>query len=303
VDDPARVAELERFIRDGRFQEVEPLLTAYLEERPRSSWGWYALGYSHYAQKKIGESIRALAQSLQLDITNAEAHKILGRTLMIIGRFDAAQIEFEQAIRHKPDSAELQYNLGKLLSMQDNWEPARKAFEQAVRLDPGYAEALDGLGFALEALGDDEGAVRRYLEAAALNEERKGTFEAPHANLAAYYNRTGDSARALDHANKALAVNPKSDRALFQRAKADERDGRLDDAVDALNRAIVINPRASSYYYVLAGVYRKMGWDDESRSALEMFKKLEEESRELDRQRREVDRDRPGRPMSGRQRE
>ena len=55
---------------------------------------------------------------------------------MIIGRFDAAQIEFEQAIRYKPDSAGEHYNLGKLFSIQDNWEPARKAFEAALRIDP-----------------------------------------------------------------------------------------------------------------------------------------------------------------------
>ena len=114
-----------------------------MKQRPNSSWGWYALGYSLFAQQKIGESIKALAKSLELDIRNAEAHKILGRNLMIIGRFDAAQVEFEQAIRYKPDSAELHYNLGKLFSIQDNWEPARKAFEAALRIDPSYIEALD----------------------------------------------------------------------------------------------------------------------------------------------------------------
>ena len=81
---------------------------------------------------------------------------------MIIGRFDAAQMEFEQAIRYKPDSAEMHYNLGKLYSVQDNWEPARKAFEAALRIEPSYLEAMDALGFALEALGDDEGAVAKY---------------------------------------------------------------------------------------------------------------------------------------------
>ena len=132
------------------------MLAAYVKERPASTWGWYALGYSLFGQQKIGESIRALAKSLELDVTNAEAHKILGRDLMIIGRFDAAQIEFEQAIRYKPDSSESYYNLGKLLSVQDNWEPARKAFESALRIDPQYVEAMDALGFALEALGEDD---------------------------------------------------------------------------------------------------------------------------------------------------
>ena len=286
ADDPARVVEVEGYIRDGKFADAEPVLAAYVKERPGSTWGWYALGYSLFGQQKIGESIRALAKSLELDVTNAEAHKILGRDLMIIGRFDAAQIEFEQAIRYKPDSSESYYNLGKLLSVQDNWEPARKAFESALRIDPQYAEAMDALGFALEALGEDERAVTTYQKAAALNEERHGTYALPHVNLSAYYNKTGDPSRALEHARSALALDPKADGALFQQGRAYDRQGDLDAAVKALNAAIALNPRASSYYYVLAGVYRRLGRMDDSRKALEAFQKLEQESTELEKKRR-----------------
>src|SRR5262249_55069067 len=155
-------------IHDGRFKEAEPLLADYVKEHPQSSWGWYAFGYSLFAQQKIGESIQALAKSLQLDLKNAEAHKILGRDLMIIGRFDAAQIEFEQGIRYNPQSAEMHYNLGKLFSMQDNWAPGRKQFEEALRIDPSYVEALDALGMAEEALGDNAAAVASYEKAIAL---------------------------------------------------------------------------------------------------------------------------------------
>src|SRR5262249_18254423 len=88
VDDPAHVQQYEGYTRDDRFQAVEPLLAAYVKDRPMSSWGWYALGYSLFAQHKVGESIQALAKSLRLNVRNAEAHKILGRDLMIIGRFD-----------------------------------------------------------------------------------------------------------------------------------------------------------------------------------------------------------------------
>ena len=128
-DESAKIAEFEDYIRGGRFQEVEPLLADYVKEHPKSSWGWYALGYSQFAQKKIGESIQSLAKSLQIEIRNAEAHKILGRDLMMIGRFDKAQIEFEQGIHYSPQSAEIHYDLGKLYSIQDNWEGARKEFE------------------------------------------------------------------------------------------------------------------------------------------------------------------------------
>jgi tetratricopeptide (TPR) repeat protein len=289
VDDSARILELEGYIRDGRFDEVEPLLADYVAQRPASSWGWYALGYSYFAQQKIGDAIKALAKSLELDVSNAEAHKILGRTLMIIGRFDAAQMEFELGIRYKPASAEMHYNLAKLFSIQDNWEPARKAFEAAIRLDPDYVEAIDGLGFALEALGDDDGAVARYQEAVALNEERQGGFAGGHLNLSALYNRTGDAALALEHARAAIAIDPGSDRAWFQRGRAEERLGNLDNAVTAFNQAIAANPRASSYYYVLAGVYRRLGQEEASRQALAEFKRLEQESAELEKMRRQLD--------------
>ena len=298
-DDPAQVAAFEGRIREGQYKEVEPLLAEYVKQRPKSSWGWYALGYSLFAQQKIGDSINALAKSLELDIRNAEAHKTLGRNLMIIGRFDAAQVEFEQGLRYKPESAEIHYNLGKLFSIQDNWEPARKEFEAALRTDPKYVEALDALGFALEALSDEAGAVASYEKAIALNEARHGTFASAHVNLSAYYNRTGNPGKALEYARQALDLDPKSDRAWFQKAKADERQGRLDDAVDSVNRAISYSPRSSSYFYVLAGLYRRLGKMEESRKALEAFTRLERETNELDKKRRSGSRATPGRSETG----
>ena len=207
---------------------------AYVNERRRPPGAGTRLATAGSVSRRSASAIQALAKSLELDVRNAEAHKILGRSLMVIGRFDAAQIEFEQGIRYKPDSAEMHYNLGKLLSIQDNWEPARKAFEAALRIDPSYVEAIDALGLALEALGDDAGAVATYEKAIALNDERHGQFTSAYVNLSAFYNRTANPDKALEYAKKALEIDPRSDGALFQKARADERQGRLDDAVDAL---------------------------------------------------------------------
>jgi tetratricopeptide (TPR) repeat protein len=287
-DDATEVAELEAYIRQKRFSEAEPRLMEYLKQHPQSDWGWYALGYSQFAQKKIGESIKSLASSLQLNVKNAEAHKILGRDLMIIGQFDRAQTEFEQGIRYDPNSAEMHYNLGKLYSMQDNWQSARKEFELALGLDSSYAEALDALGFAQEALGDDAAAVASYQKAIALNEERHGTFVAPSVNLSAYYNRSGDTAKALEYAQKALNLDPKSDAAWFQRARAEERLGQLEQSVASLSQAIALNPRSSSYYYVLAGIYRRQGKTEDSQKALDSFTRLDRENSELEKMRRSM---------------
>ncbi|PYU62630.1 MAG: hypothetical protein DMG55_03310 [Acidobacteria bacterium] len=207
---------------------------------------------------------------------------------MFIGRFAAAQTEFEQGIRYDPQSAELHFNLGKLFSVQDNWIAARKEFETALRIDPSYVEGLDGLGFAQEALGDGAGAIASYEKAIAINEARKGKFVSAHVNLSAFYNRKGDSEKALSYARAAQELDPKSDGAWFQQAKAMEAQGRLTDAVDALNRAISLNARASSYYYVLAQVYRRLGKVEDSRKALDSFTRLERETSDVEEMRRNL---------------
>ena len=287
-DDQSSIARFELFIRDRRFQEVEPLLSAYVKEHPNSSWGWYAFGYTLFAERKIGQSIQALATSLQLDVKNAEAHKILGRDLMVIGRLDAAQTEFEQGVRYDPQSAEMHFNLGKLFSIRDDWSSARTEFEAAVRIDPTYMEGLDGLGFAQEALGDDAGAVVSYEKAIAINDANKGKFVSSHVNLSAYYNRKGDHEKALEFANAALNLDPKSDGAWFQKAKANEAQGDLNGAADALSKAISCNPRASAYYYVLAQVYRRVGKAPESRKALDSFIRLDKETNDIEEVRRSL---------------
>jgi len=116
--------------------------------------------------------------------------------------------------------AEVHYNLGKVYSIQDDFHRARKEFEKAVRLNPNYMEAYNALGFAMEALGDDAAAFEDYQAALRINEERHGKFVAPYINLSGYYNRRSELDVAVEYAKKALEMNPKSDLAYFQIAKA-----------------------------------------------------------------------------------
>lgn len=287
-DDGTKIREFEAQIRQGEFARAEAGLREFVANRPDSSWGYYALGYVLFAQKKLGEAIGALARSLKLNIKNAEAHKILGRVLMIIGQFDRARVEFEFAARLKPESAEIRYNLGKLYSAQDNFPAAWKALEQALRLDPSYVEAHNALGFVLESSGLDDEAVASYRKAMELSESAEQPFAAPYVNVAAFYNRKNQTREALEYASKALEIDPESDLALFQAAKAHRAEKRWQDAADALTKAIAINARVSRYHYVLGLCLRHLGRTEESRASIETFERLEREAAALESKRREA---------------
>ena len=278
ADDVKRLREFERQIQARQFLQVESALRAYLTERPDSWWAHYALGYVLLAQKRVGDSIRSLAQSLRLHLANAAAHKTLGRALVLVGAYERAQIEFEQAIRLKPGCAELHYNLGQVHSAQDNFPPARQSFEKAVELNPGYIAAHNALGLVLESMGEDDAAIASYRRAIELNSERQAGFAAPYVNMSAYFNRLGDPERALEYGAKALEVDQDSDLALYQMAKAHRTRQSRPEAAEALEKAISLNARISRYYYLLSAVYRRLGRAEESEEALATFQKLEHES-------------------------
>jgi len=287
-DDPEQIANFEDLILKEKFQEVEPLLRNYLAGHPRSWKAYYFLGYVQLRQRRIGGSIKALAKSLELNTNNAEAHKVLGRDLTIIGRYDLATREFEQALRLDPSSAEVHYNFARVYAIQDDFHRARKELEAAIRLNPNYMEAFNALGFAIEALGDDAAALENYQTAIRLNEERHGKFDAPYVNLGGYYNRRGRLDLAVEYANKALQLNPRSDLAYFQIAKACRAKEDWNGVADALEKAVAIKRSSSQYHYILGTAYRKLGRIKESERALETFREIEKQTAELESQRREA---------------
>jgi tetratricopeptide (TPR) repeat protein len=289
-DDPQQIASFQDLIVNEKFQEVEQLLPPYLAAHPRSWRAYYFLGYVRLRQRKLGDSVKALAKSLELNPDNVDAHRVLGRDLSIIGRYDFALREYEQALRLDPTSAETHYNIARIYAIRDEFTKAQGELVAAIRLDPNYMEAYNALGFAREALGDDAAAPEDYQTAVRLNEERHGKFEAPYVNLAGYYNFRGQLDLAVEYAHKALALNPQSDLAYFQIAKASRTSRDWKGVAEALEKAIAINPSRAQYYYVLGAAYRKLGRIEEAQRALARFQDLEKQTAEFERQRREADR-------------
>jgi tetratricopeptide (TPR) repeat protein len=278
-DDLEQLEHLEQYVTDGKFGEVEPLLRSYVKAHPDSARAYYDLGYALFRTHRISASVEALAKSLQLDINNAEAHKILGLDLTMAGKYDEAQTEMEQAARLKPNSAEIHYFLGRIHYTRDAFPLAKQEFEEAIRLDPSYMKAYDNLGLTMEGMGDDQAALANYEKAIQLMERQGGKSEWPCLNLCAMYNRLNKPELALDYCRRALAINPKSAQAWFEAARAHMAQQNWAGAAQALQSAIEINPRFPKFHYVLSTVYRKMGKAAESEREMAAYRKLFEQAK------------------------
>jgi tetratricopeptide (TPR) repeat protein len=274
-DSGKSLEELEQEIATSKLEDSEQRLREYLKNHPDSSQAHYDLGYVEFRAHRFGASITELSKSLELNPANAEAHKILALDCSIVGRYDMAEVELQQAARLKPQSAEIHYFLARTYYSRGVYPLAKSEFQEALRLDPNNIKAYNNLGITLEALNDTEGALANYEKAVRLDDQQKQKSEWPYLYLSGFYNRQRRANEALTYARKAMGVNPQSDAAYFEIAKAYRTQGELQKATDAIQKAIAINGKASDYYYVLGLLLHALGRQKESEQVLAKFAELQ----------------------------
>jgi protein O-GlcNAc transferase len=81
------------------------------------------------------------------------------KSLSAVNRNAEAEVQLEDALRHTPESAQLNDALGVLLAQSGHTDQALAHFQQADALDPGQSETQYLLGAALLSLGHPEEAV------------------------------------------------------------------------------------------------------------------------------------------------
>ena len=124
---------------------------------------------------------------------NARAHNNLGTVFYEEGRTDAAQKEFEEALRLRSAFPDAEHNLGLALLQTGHPKEAAIHFQAAVRLSPGLAETHYDLGNALYQLNRKPEAMAEFERA----EQLKPELVAAHFNFGALLLEAGRPAEAI----------------------------------------------------------------------------------------------------------
>ncbi len=188
------LADVEELLRERRYVKAVERLSR-LESRP-SLAPWHALEADLGALRDAGAAIeqrepeKALAHldSVHEDWFMAELYTLRGTAHIYLG-----------------DEA-----------------AARPLFEAAVLADPKHYRSLTNLGnLALEA-GDVEGAIARYREALAVNDD----FANAHHNLGVAYRRKGDVGKSVRHLRRAQRLGQRQQAATARESLSRATGGR-----------------------------------------------------------------------------
>ena len=110
-------------------------------------------------------AIQSYKQALKIKPDYAEVHNNLGATLQELVRLDETEASYRQAILFKPDYAEAHNNLGNTLKELGRLDEAEANYKQAIVLKPDYAEAYNNIGNTLKNLGRLDEAEASYKQA------------------------------------------------------------------------------------------------------------------------------------------
>jgi tetratricopeptide (TPR) repeat protein len=219
----------------GKLQEASIVLQKALATNPNDPDLLYYYGrVSGLLSKQVFDELEARFPD------SARAHEMMAQDYAVLRDVPAAEREFLEALRLRPQTAGLHLELGELYAHAQDWNRAEEQFRLETELQPGSAEAQYRLGEALLQLGKGSEARAALVRSDQLQQDMPET---------------------LYTLGKAAALE--GDNALAQKCWV--RVLKLENNT----------PLAAQAHFGLAAIYRKEGKTAEADREMEQFRKLQ----------------------------
>lgn len=191
-------------------------------------------------EDNLHEALSASRRAIELDPQSAEAHASLGLAEYLSRNYEDARREFETALELDAELFEAYYFYGRSCFAQGQFEKAAALFGAASQANPDdyQAPSLRGLCFrALDRMAEAREAFQECLQKVEHHLQLH-----PDDTRAVYLGSgalcgLGDRVRALEWADRALAMDPQEAAVLYNVACTYALLNETDKAIDCLEKA------------------------------------------------------------------
>lgn len=227
----------------GRLNEAEQLYKQAISARP-SYWATYNwLGLFYMGHGRYDEAASMFSQVVSLAPDSFTGYSNLGAVRILQANYSEAIPLLERSLNVRPTANALT-NLGTAYFQMRRYPESATTFEQAVKLDDKNYTMWGNLGDAYYwAPGRRAEAPAAYATAVRLGEEslRQNPNDAELLGyLAEYHAMRGERKPALDNIEKSLHLEPKSPDLLLNAAIVYQQVGDTNRALDVLERAVAL---------------------------------------------------------------
>jgi len=215
-----------------------------IAKSPNNSAYYFLQARVFLSSKDLEKAEAALQKTTELDKNNLNAMLLLGQVQGARGSPEKALANYQRAVQENPRDARSFILMGILEDGRGNWQKAQEAYQKALQAQPDNPLAANNLAYSmLEHGGNTDVALshaqvaRRgmpemtgfadtlawaycqkgsYASAISLLEEvikKEPQNSLYHYHLGVAYQKSGDKARAREHLQRALQLDPKSPKA------------------------------------------------------------------------------------------
>ena len=239
----------------GKLQQALSEATQMIERFPNSFILYNISGASNAALKRFDAAIESYKQALRIKPDYAEVHNNMGTALSDKGDFEGAIESYKHALKIKPDYLGAYYNMGSVMRDKGDFEGAIESYKHALRIKPDYAGAYNNMGNALSSKGDLAEAIESYKQAIRIKPDFAGAYN----NMANAMKNKGDLVEAIESCKQALKIKPDYADAYYNMANAMKDKGDLAEAIDSYKQALKIKPNYASAYYNMGNALNEKG--------------------------------------------
>lgn len=231
--------------RDVLERGIAELLRAH-ELQPKDDDYAYWVGRAYDLGNDKPKAIQYLKLAVELDPTNAAAHKRLGMVYLDESEIERAQESFAKAVEHDPADGGSHYQLGQVKALLGDQEGARDAYRGAIEAERIRPEPYQALAQVLARLGDEEGTARAEADF-----KRWSTFDGE-----------------LKARKQASIQNPKDPKALLRVGEMYFVVQMWSEANEWFLRAVRLDPTDPHAHLYCGIVYRNLGQHDYAKDHL-----------------------------------